>query len=239
MSKDQSVLAVITARGGSKGIKDKNIKPLAGQPLIAWTIQACLNSNKLDRIITSTDKTNIADICLKYGVEVPFIRPNDLAQNDSPHIDVIIHAVDWLSTNCDYNSDYVLLLQPTSPLRSTEDINKAIELAMKYNADSVISVCKAAVHPYLNKQINKDGNLSDFIDKPKGYLPRQLHPPVYYLNGAIYLIKTEVIQKQRTFFPDSTIPYIMPVERSLDIDTIWDFYLCDLVLRDKLKYSKT
>lgn len=237
MFSDKSILAIITARGGSKGIPGKNIKHLAGKPLITWTIQAALDSHNLDRVIVSTDDTNIANVCREFGAEVPFMRPNDLAQDDSPHIEIIIHVIDWLCTHINYYPEYVMLLQPTSPLRTTDDINEAINLAIKQNADGVVSVCNTPVHPYLFKKINEDGKLFDYIDKPEGYLYRQLYPPIYYVNGAIYLTRTEIIQKQRTFYPDCTFPYIMPVERSLDIDTPWDLYLADLILRDKYGYN--
>ena len=227
------IFALITARGGSKGIPGKNIKLLAGKPLIAWTIQAALESSIFDRTIVSTDDDNISQICSKLGAEVPFKRPDELAQDDSPHIDAVVHAIEWLNHNCNYYPEYVMLLQPTSPLRTVEDIKNAIELLIKNNADSIISVSPTTVHPYLMKQINEEGLLLDFVEKPESYLPRQLHPPVYHVNGAIYLIKTDIILQQRTFSPENTFPYLMPMERSLDIDTLWDFYLGNLILQDR------
>lgn len=233
MYSKKNILGIITARGGSKGISGKNIKPLAGKPLINWTIQAALESSVLNRVIVSTDDDKIAQICRDYGAEVPFIRPDELAQDDSPHIDVVVHAIEWMKNQNDYYPEYIMLLQPTSPLRTNEDIKNAVELVIKHNADSIISVSSTPVHPYLMKQINEEGMLSDFVEKREGYLPRQMHPQVYYVNGAIYLTKTEVILEKRTFYPDSTYPYKMPIERSLDIDTTWDFYLGSLILRDK------
>lgn len=227
------IIGLITARGGSKGIPGKNIKPLVGKPLIAWTIQAALESSVLDRVIVSTNDDKIAQISREYGAEVPFIRPKRLANDDSPHIDTIIHAINWLKTHDNYFPEYIMLLQPTSPLRTNEDIDKVIDLAIGKDADGIVSVSVSPTHPYKVKQIDKNGRLIDFVDTPKGYLPRQSLPVAYFENGAIYLTKTEIILKQRTFYPECTFPYIMPFERSLDIDTPWDFYLGNLVLQDK------
>ena len=231
------VVGVITARGGSKSIPKKNIAPLAGKPLIAWTIETALRSAALSRVIVSTDDTEIAEVARQWGAEVPFLRPAELARDDSPHIPVIVHAVEWLGSHEDMRSDYVLLLQPTSPLRSTEDIDGAIRLALEKDADSVVSVCQASSHPYLAKRITDDGRLEDFDHRPEGYLARQALPPAYVVNGAIYLVRRDVLVEKHTFYTERTYAYVMPQARSLDIDTPWDLYLADLVLRDKYGVS--
>jgi N-acylneuraminate cytidylyltransferase/CMP-N,N'-diacetyllegionaminic acid synthase len=148
-------------------------------------------------------------------------------------MDVMVHAVKWLVKKEDYRPDYVLLLQPTSPLRTADDIDSAIELSVQQNADSVVSVCEAPTHPYLTKKVNDHGVLIDFLPKPEGYLPRQLFPAVYALNGAIFNVRRTLILRGETWYTDRTYPYIMPIERSIDIDTPWDMHLADLVLRDK------
>lgn len=232
------IIGLITARGGSKEIPFKNTKLLAGKPMIVWTIQASLESRDLSRVIVSTDDVYIAEVSREFGAEVPFMRPKKLAKDNSPHIDVIIHTIEWLRINDNYFPDYIMLLQPTSPLRTSKDIDQAIDLAIGKYADSVVSVSESPAHPYKIKQIDKNGMLIDFVYTPKGYLPRQSLTQAYFENGAVYLTRTEVIQKQRTFYPDYTFPYIMPVERALDIDTPWDFYLADLVLRDKYSITK-
>jgi len=229
-----NICALITARSGSKGVPGKNIKTLAKKPLIAWTIQSAHESSVFDRIIISTDDEEIAKISRFYEAEVPFKRPRKLAMDDSPHIDVVAHAIEWLHNKNNYYPEYVMLLQPTSPLRTDEDIKNAVEIAKKHKAASVISVSPTPVHPYLMKEINEKGILSSFVEIPNGYLRRQLYPKIYYVNGAIYLIKTEVLLQQKTFFPDNTYPCLMSVENSLDIDTTWDFYLGNLILQDKL-----
>ena len=231
------VLGIITARGGSKGIPRKNISPLAGKPLIVWTIEAALNSHSLRRVIVSTDDAEIAQVCRGHEAEVPFMRPDELARDDSPHMDVVIHAVNWLMTHENYCPDYIMLLQPTSPLRTAVDIDAAVALALQRAADGIVSVSEAPDHPYLIKRIAGDGNLVDFVKTPKGYLPRQLFPPAYVVNGAIYLARRDMLLQQRTWYTDRTYPYIMPPERSLDVDTPWDLYLSDLVLRDRLHNS--
>ena len=230
--KKPSVLGIITARGGSKSVPKKNIALVAGKPLIAWTIEAALSSNALSRVIVSTDDDEIAQVCREWGAEVPFIRPNELAQDYSPHVDVVIHAAEWISKYYNWSPEYVMLLQPTSPLRIAEDIDESVNLALKRNADGVVSVEEAPRHPYVIKRITKNGILEDFVEKPKGYLPRQSFPPVYAINGAIYLQRYVSLLKNKSFFAARTLPYLMPQERSLDIDTPWDLYLANLLLRD-------
>lgn len=231
----QTVLGLITARGGSKGLPRKNIRPLAGKPLVAWTIEAALNCPALSRVVVSTDDAEIAEVCRKWGADIPFIRPGELAQDDSPHMDVIIHAIKWLKDNENWCSDYVMLLQPTSPFCNAQDIDMAVALAKKRKADSVVSVTEAPSHPYFIRRITEEGTLVDFAKKPEGYLPRQLLPPAFFENGAIYLARREVLIEKRTFYTDRTYAYVMPPERSLNIDTPWDLYLADLILKDRNK----
>ena len=203
--------------------------------MIAWTIETALGSPALSRVIVSTDDTEIAEVAKQWGAEVPFLRPAELARDDSPHIPVVIHAVEWLESHEDTRPDYVLLLQPTSPLRSTEDIDNAIRLALEKDADSVVSVCQASSHPYWTKRITADGRLEDFGPRPEGYLARQALPPAYVVNGAIYLVRRDVLIERQTFYTERTYAYVMPPERSLDLDTPWDLYLADLILEDRRK----
>lgn len=229
---DLSFLGLITARGGSKGVPRKNVREVGGKPLIAWTIEVAVRSH-LDRVIVSTDNEEISMVSKSWGAEVPFKRPEPLAQDDSSHLSVLVHAIHWLNENEGYIPDYIMLLQPTSPLRSVYDVNHSIGMAIKKNADSVISVKKTKSHPYITKQISQDGKLKDFIEKPEGYLSRQSLPLVYVINGAIYAAKRETLLKKKDWYSDNTYAYVMPPERSLDIDTPWDLYLADLILKDK------
>ncbi len=227
------VIALVTARGGSKGIPGKNVLPVGGRPLIAWTIQAARDSALVRRVIVSTDDEAIAQASVAAGAEVPFTRPAELARDNSSHISVVLHALDWLEVDEGRLPDYLLLLQPTSPLRTADDIDAAIALAGQTRAASVVGVCPAHTHPYLAKSVSPEGRLTDFltIDR-RAYLRRQDLPAAYALNGAIYLTPPATLRQERTFLPADTVPYVMPVERSLDVDTRWDLTLLKLLMED-------
>lgn len=229
------ILGLITARGGSKGIPLKNIRIVGNKPLIFWTIQAAQQAKTLDRIILSTDDTEIAQVARDHHVEVPFMRPAALAGDASSHIDVIIHALSWVADNEDYHPDYVLTLQPTSPLRTAEDIDRAVELAMQTDAASVVSVYEAPSHPYIVKKLTPERRLENFITPDMPYLRRQDFPEAYALNGALYLNRCKTLLVEKQLVTDETLAYIMSVERSLDVDTTWDLYLADLVLTNRQK----
>ncbi|MCU0594939.1 MAG: acylneuraminate cytidylyltransferase family protein [Desulfobacterota bacterium] len=228
------VIAVITARGGSKGIPGKNIARVGGKPLIAWSIEAALSSSCLSRVLVSTDSPEIARVATAFGAEVPFLRPAELATDEAPHIAVLEHVLQWLGQESQTPPDYLMTLQPTSPLRTAVDIDRAVVIAQTHEAIAVVSVCETGHHPYLAKTITQKGMLRDFLQKEIESLRRQDLPPVYALNGAIYLNRAESIRKDRTLLPAGTYAYIMPPERSLDIDAPWDLHLADLILRDKL-----
>jgi len=232
-----TILGLITARGGSKAIPKKNVRLLAGKPLIAWTIEVALQCGELSRIVVSTDDDEIAHVARHWGAEVPFIRPTELASDDSSHISVILHAIHWIEDNEGFYPEYVMLLQPTSPFRTAEDIRSSIELAKERLAVAVVSVCKAERHPYICKRILEDGTLGDFITTDIGYLRRQALPPAYALNGAIYLNERVSLLRDQTLLPIGTLAYVMPAERSLDIDTIWDWHLAELILKDQYAYD--
>ena len=229
------IVGVITARGGSRSVPKKNIALLGGKPLIAWTIEAALRSRVLDRVIVSTDDDEIADVSRRYGVEVPFKRPAELARDDSSHIAVMTHAMHWLESQKAWKPEYVMLLQPTSPLRTTEDIQAAVDLALAKQADSVVSVCVARPHPYLTMQITSAGTLADFMGGTPQHLDRrrQEFPPAYALNGAIFLTRRRILLDQRTFYPARTFAHVMPPERSLDIDDRWDLDLANVLMEHR------
>jgi CMP-N,N'-diacetyllegionaminic acid synthase len=167
------------------------------------------------------------------------MRPADLAQDHTPGIEPVLHAVQWLEENEGYQPEMIMLLQPTSPLRIPEDIDRAIELIHEKSADAIVSVTSAEAHPYWMKQIDGSGRMTDFIKLEQPIDRRQDLPEVYVLNGAIYLARYEVLVEQKTFYTDSTLSLVMPVERSLDVDTPWDLYLADLILRDRLRHEVT
>lgn len=227
------IVALIPARGGSKTIPYKNIKPLAGKPLIAWTIEAAKSCRELSRVIVSTDDQKIADVTLQLGAEVPFLRPAELAGDKTSSLAVVLHLIQWLREHDDADPDYILLLQPTSPFRTAEDIQAAIGLARTKMANAIVSVCKTDAHPLLCKRIQEDGRLVDYMSTDLDYLRRQDLPPAYQLNGAIYMNRCQSLLEEQTFLPKDALPYFMPPERSLDLDTPWDWHLAELILKDK------
>jgi CMP-N-acetylneuraminic acid synthetase len=225
-----SIIALIPARGGSKGIPRKNLAPVAGKPLIAWTIEAALGSGKLSRVLVSTDDAEIAEVARQHGAEVPFLRPPELARDESDALGVALHALTWIEEQTSERPDYLLLLQPTSPLRTTADIDGAIMLACARDADAVLSVCEAVPHPLLARRLDESGVLTDFIPIPKAFARRQDFPPAYVLNGAIYLNRCTSLRGACTFQPAGALALHMPVERSLDIDSPFDLRLAELLL---------
>ena len=213
-----SVLALVTARGGSRGVPRKNLATLGGRPLLAWTLEAARQSGRITRTLLSTDDPEIADVGVRMGAEVPFLRPAELATDDAAHIDVVVHALEWLQQREGDLPMYTLLLQPTSPFRTSADIDAAVALAARRNAESVVGLTPAVDHPFFVKGLNADDTLYDFATPPAGYLPRQALPSAYVVNGAIYLVRTETFLRLRSWFLPGTVGYVMPRERSLDID---------------------
>ncbi|MCH8966507.1 MAG: acylneuraminate cytidylyltransferase family protein [Planctomycetes bacterium] len=228
------VVGLITARGGSKGIPRKNVRLLAGKPLIAWTIETALDSRYLARVILSSDDEEIMETAREWGAEVLFKRPAKLARDDSSHMAVVRHFVKWLKEHEGYRPDYVMVLQPPCPFRSSADIDRAIELAQKKNADAVVSVAQATHHPYLTRRMTEAGTLSEFVSCEPAYARRQDLPPAYALNGAIYLNRCDSLGQHQTLVPEGSYGFIMPPERSLDIDTPWDFHVAELILQDRM-----
>ena len=224
-------LAVVTARGGSKGVPGKNLAPVAGRPLIAWTIAAAQGATQVTRVIVSTDSQEISGVAREWGAEVPFLRPAELARDQTPGVEPVLHAIEWLAENEGYRPNLVLLLQPTSPLRTAADIEAALARLAETGADAVVGVTLAEHHPYWTKAIDDQGYLRNFVAADQVPDRRQDLPPAYAVNGAIYLIRREVLLRDRTLFPERTVGYAMPPERSLDVDTRWDLDLADIVLR--------
>lgn len=231
------ILGLVTARGGSKGLPGKNLRPLAGRPLIAWTIESARESRAISRVVVSTDDPFIAEVAREFGGQTPFLRPESLARDDSPHADVVLHALEWLDANEGRRPDAVMLLQPTSPLRTADDIDAASELMIHCDAPAVVSLVETHHHPYLARSIDRKGRLTPFMTHDLAYPRRQDLPPAYALNGAIYLCLSEALRSQRSFEPAGTIGYVMPPERSLQIDTAWDLQLCEYAMRRRLERS--
>lgn len=229
MFKGKKILALVLARGGSKGLPGKNIRPLKGKPLIAWSTEAAQKSDYIDAIVMSTDCPKIKEQAITYGAEVPFQRPAELSTDTASGFDASMHAIDWLE-NRERHFDLVIHLQPTSPLRSTEDINHSIELYFKKKALAVVSVCPCAHHPWWANTLPEDGRMHHFLRQEVFENNRQGLPQYYQLNGAIYLADINFLRKNGNFYGPKTFAYVMPPERSIDIDTLLDFKLAECVL---------
>lgn len=233
MYRNKKVLGIITARGGSKGIPRKNIALLGGKPLIVYTIEAAKKSNYLTRCIVSTDDEEIADISKKSGADVPFLRPSEFAEDTSSSIDVVRHAVGWLEKNQKEWYDYVMILQPTSPLRQALDIDACISKIVETGADSVMSMMELT--DFSLKKLKKiKGDLilplEENAREGEASSRRDELEKVFKRNCAVYLTKTDVILGGDLFGKTSR-SYVMPRERSVDINTLSDFKLAEFLLK--------
>jgi N-acylneuraminate cytidylyltransferase/CMP-N,N'-diacetyllegionaminic acid synthase len=208
-------------------LKDKNILEFGGKPLIFYTIEAAKRSTKINRIVLSTDDPLIAKIGKLYGAEVPFMRPSYLATDNSPVLDTLIYTVEKLNLEENTNISDFIVLQPTSPLRTSNDIDQAIDLFYAKKADSIISFCKSHRPIIWAKKIHNDGHFSDYIENKN---PNETDD-AFFPNGAIYIIKYSFLKKRKTTFSEKSYPYIMPPERSFDIDTDFDFLQAELYLK--------
>jgi len=228
------ILAIITARGGSKRLMGKNIRPLAGKPLLTWTIDAAHACNVLlHSVVLSTDDEAIAAHGRACGVQVPFMRPVELASDTAGSLEVVQHATRFIEQRNGVAMDWILLLQPTSPLRTAQDIDAAIALVHQNDCDSVVSVTPMPVHPVFAKRVDAAGLVQPFGDAVAETMRRQdATPPAYIHNGAIYLTRRDTLMQANSFYGARSRAYLMPPERSVDIDTALDFNLAELLLAD-------
>ena len=224
------VLGIIPARGGSKGVPGKNIRLLCGKPLIAWTIQCARDCSGLDRVLVSTDSEEIAEIARQWGAETPFLRPAQLAQDDTPDLPVCRHALDWLEDHEQYRPDVVAWLRPTAPLRRPEDISTALDLLAGSDADCVRSVCRVEHHPYWMYRIEQNF-LQPLMDSASIPTRRQDLPEFYRLNGAVDLVRRDRLPAGGHLFQGRMCGYVMPLERSVDIDQEADFRVAEAFLK--------
>lgn len=229
MIANKKVLAIIPARGGSKGVPRKNIRDVAGKPLIAWTIEEAQKSRYIDRIVVSTEDREIADVVRLLGGEVPFMRPSELAQDDTPGITPVIHMLTTLQPAY----DLVVLLQPTSPLRTFEDIDGAIDLLVNQKARACVSVAEPDKSPYWMYSVDGAGYLVPLLKSD--YACRQDIPPVYALNGAVYVAEVDWLLQKQIFVSDETVAYIMSKKCSIDIDTETDLAISAFILSGGLQ----
>ena len=222
-------VGLIPARGGSKGVPRKNLRCVGGQPLVSLAVASALACGRLNRVIVSTDDAEIAEAAQRAGADVPFLRPARLAEDDTPAVAVARHAVEWLES---YGAtvDAIVILQPTSPLRRTSHIDAAIDRFLETGADSVVTVCEVEHSPFWMQRLEKD-RLVPLL--PSGMLAqrRQDLPPVYRLNGAVYVVRRRLLMEDGGIMGPDTRAVVMAQADSIDIDSDLDFQLAELELK--------
>jgi N-acylneuraminate cytidylyltransferase len=224
------VLAVVTARAGSKGLPRKNLRELGGKPLIAWTIAAGRACRYVDRLVVSTDDREIADVARSCGAEVPFMRPAELAMDDTPGVAPVLHCLGALPGYA-----WVVLLQPTSPLRPATDIDACLELCERSSAPACVSVVAPSHSPFHTFRVGAEGRLEPLLGWERSSDRRQDLPQAYALNGAVYVARSDWLARTRSFVSPETVAYVMPPERSIDIDTAGDLTLAEAVLASQVR----
>ena len=222
------IIAIIPARSGSKGLKDKNIKEINGKPLIAYTIESAIESNVFEDVLVSTDSKKYLDIAVKYGAYVPFLRSEKLSKDASSTNDVIEDVLAQLK-QIGKEYDAFMLLQPTSPLRTIEDIKNALKLFEEKKANSVVSMCECDHSQLFVKSLDDQKRLDNFLTNIKN-VQRQNVKKYYRLNGAIYLIRTNYFLKYKDFYREKSYAYIMKKKNSIDIDDIYDFKYAEMLM---------
>lgn len=235
MINKKKILAIIPARGGSKGLPGKNIRLLNDLPLIAWPINAARQSKYIDRVVVTTDDEDIARIALQYGAEVPFMRPAEFAQDTSPSSEAIIHAIKFCA-QADGDYDYIVLLEPTSPLTETSDVDSAIEtLSASDTGLSIVGTGRVeATHPVYCATVGADGLLKPYhresFAKP---IRRQDVGDLYFFEGSLYISDVKKYLETETFYHEFTLPYIVPAWKTLEIDSLLDFFKIEAVMKNK------
>ncbi len=234
MSLDRrKVLGVICARGGSKGVPRKNLRPLGGKPLIAHTIETACQCKWLDRVVVSTDDREIGDVALQYGAEVPFLRPAELATDHAAKWDVWRHLVTTLETTEGYICDVLVDLDPTAPLRTVDDIEASVRLLLAGDADVVFTVCESHKNPYFN-MVEDRGGYAELCKTPaQPIVCRQNAPTVYTMNASIYVMWRTFLMERDGLFAGRAKMHVMPPERSVDIDREIDFQFIEFMMRRK------
>lgn len=224
-------LGVIPARGGSKGLPGKNLRRLGALSLIGHAVASAREATRLDRFIVSTDSPELAAEARRHGAEVPFLRPAELASDQAGMLGVLQHAVRWLEGAAAVRPDLVVTLQPTSPFRVGDDIDRTIAKVVETGADSAQTLSEASYHPYFMKTLDGDRTVALFPDGHK-YVRRQDAPPVYQPSGAVYVTRYPVLMDQGHILGEDNRGVVMDFEASVNIDTEWDFLLAELILRE-------
>ncbi|OGW33614.1 MAG: acylneuraminate cytidylyltransferase [Nitrospirae bacterium GWC2_56_14] len=231
MFNTRRIIGIIPARGGSKGLPGKNIKPLCGKPVIAWTIEAGLKSKYLDVVMVTTDSTEIADVAVKYGAAVPFLRPQELALDHSTTFDAVQHAVNFYKQQ-NRTFDYIVLLEPTSPLREKNDIDNMIRKIIEHedSYDSIVSIGQVNEHPSIMKKIVGEA-LAPFCPELERTSRRQDNQPAFFPYGVAYIIKTSVLLREKTFYSARNTYYELKRWQNYEIDDIYDFLAIENIMK--------
>lgn len=225
---DKKILAVITARKGSKGLPGKNTKFLGGKPLISYTAEVAKKSKLITHLIVSTDDEEAARICREAGVEVPFMRPDELSLDTTPHLPVMQHAIQFMENKLGIVFDYVVILQPTSPFRTVEDIDETLEKLISTGADSAVTLVEVSPneHPIKIKKIIDDVVVPYSVEEKEG-MRRQEFPVAYKRSGAVYAMRRDLFMKDNRLYGDKVVGHIVPKERSVDIDYLVDWVVAE------------
>lgn len=228
----KKILAIIPARGGSQRLPRKNILPLGGKPLIAWTIEAAIQSKYITKVIVSTDCPEIAEVSKIYGADVPFLRPTRLASDTATTNGLIMHAIKEVGES---EFDMVALLQPTSPLRTAYDIDEAVKVLLKNDVKGVVSVAECEHSPIWSNTLPDDYNMGSFLPEKYMNVRSQDLPTYYRINGSIYIFSVKsILENEGVHYDRNTLAYIMPSKRSVDIDTLMDFKLAEFIHAQEL-----
>lgn len=235
MYKSKTFLAVIPARGGSKGLVDKNIKELCGKPLIAWSIEAGLKSDYLDEVMVTTDYQNIAEVSKQYGANVPFLRPDELASDTATSFDAIKHTIEHYKNELNKEFDYIVLLEPTSPLRESSDIDNMIEKIIRFedDFDSIVSIGEVHEHPSIMKRIVNKNFLSPYCVELEMKSRRQDNGIAYFPYGVAYIVKTKSLLDEETFYTKRNTFYEIKRYQCYEIDDIYDFLAIENIMKYK------
>lgn len=233
MYQGKTFLAIIPARSGSKGLPNKNIKKLCGKPLIAWSIEAGLKCPYIDEVVVSTDSQEYAEIAQQYGAKVPFLRPKELAQDTTTTFDSIKHTIDYYQFQLNKSFDYIVLLEPTSPLRESFDITQAIHMLFKHQeATSIVGLCKCeSQNPVFLITLNQNHLIQPYINKDFTPVRRQDIQNFYFFEGTIYISETSALLSKQSFYHTQTIGYEVPKWKSLEVDDEDDFLMIEAMMK--------
>lgn len=238
MYNNKKILAIIPARGGSKGLPGKNIKKMCGKPLIAWTIERAQQCPYIDEVFVSTDSEEIAAVCRRYAIDIPFLRPAELARDTSTSADVVMHVLNFFEKNGTH-FDYFLLLEPTSPLRKKDDLANAIELAVNNpEKDGVVSLGEVHMeHPMIVKKI-ADNKIIPYIEDVQKITQRQQTDKAYFPYGVVYLVKTDSFMKNQVFYGENSLPYFIERWQNYEVDDIFDFICIEAILQERMVHHE-